>query len=392
MAESSFDQPSALTPAQLRDLYDLSLRLGPLLPPADTAAQALAACAALAGASTGILLRPGGALASYGLADTPVDLDALSHAELGHAALNNGGVALLPSGLPALPSGPALVAALGAAPAPLLLLGGFGPAGPDPLARTTLSAAAPIVAQALARAEHHAEAQAAERDREQMVNLLVHDVRSPLVATHASMEVAQRLLAGRDVPGTVFEALQTGLRSVRTAVELCNDMLEVKRLQSGYRIDRRPIALAGLLADVAQMLRAVAAQRNAMIATEVEPASLVAHGDERLLRRVLINLVANALRFTPDQGLVELSAAAGPGGETLLAVSDNGPGVDPEERERIFAPFVQGSGEVNRGTGLGLHFCRQAVIAHAGAIWVEDRPGGGCRFVVRLPAPETSQA
>lgn len=383
MAEPSPDLPASLSAAQLRALYNLSLQLGPLRSPGEAAAIALDACAAMAGATAGALLWPGLEPALHGAAASAMLPGVADAAAAARACAAAGEPLITPGPIAPAQPGPTIVVGLahGAEPGGLLLLSADGPITE---AADILGAAAPLVAEALARAARYAEARIGDATRDQAVSLLAHDIRSPLVAAHASLEVSQRLLAGRDVPPSVFTALKTGLSSVRTAVELCNDMLEVKRLQAGQRIDRRPIDLARLLGDVAEMLGALAAQAGAQIGVRVEPAGLSAPGDERLLRRVLTNLAANALRFTPPQGRIELAAA--PAGDGVaLSVSDNGSGVAAADRERIFEPFAQGSGEVGRGAGLGLFFCRQAALAHGGAIWVEERPDGGSRFVVRLP-------
>lgn len=255
-----------------------------------------------------------------------------------------------------------------------------------PGARQALREALPLIRSGIEQALQHDRRRSEEASREQMINLLVHDIRSPLVATHASFEVVQRLLRSADVSPAVFDALQTGLNSVRSAVDLCNDLLEVKRLQSGYRIEHRPVHIASLTEEVVRMLRSLTEPRGVQVSQQVKPDDLLVSGDLRLLRRVLINLLSNALRFAPSKGgQIDIEVWA-EDEAVRLQVSDNGPGVPVSDRERIFEPFVQGSGEVGRGAGLGLAFCREVALAHSGQIWVEERPGGGCRFGLRLPA------
>lgn len=342
----------SLSKAQLQWLYRLTLRLGAAAAPEELVQQALAEVIAIGNAGGGRLAWPG---------LSPIAIGATTSAAAGlHISLPN-------------PGGEAGELQL------------FAVADGDPAIGALLTAAAAQIGVAIARVKHVADLHAIEQAREQMINLLVHDIRSPLVATHASIEVTQRLLSGTPTNPTIFETLATGLRSVRSAVELCNDMLEVKRLQSGYRIDRRNFGVAELLGDVAQMLQNVAAQRDCSLTATVRPLGLEGSGDVRLLRRVITNLVANAIRFSPTQEHIVLEGRADAVGGILLLVSDRGPGVKPDDRERIFEPFMQGSGEMHRGTGLGLHFCRHAVLAHGGRIWVEDRDGGGCRFMVWLP-------
>ena len=109
--------------------------------------------------------------------------------------------------------------------------------------------------------------------------------------------------------------------------------------------------------------------------------------DQSLLDRVLTNLIDNAVKHTPLGGLVTVAAEVLKG-EMAVSVTDSGPGIPPEERERIFERFTQTTGEKRRrrGFGLGLTFCRLTVLAHGGRIWVESGADGkGSRFVFTLP-------
>jgi signal transduction histidine kinase len=371
-------------------LPQLALRLAPLLEPQETTRGVLEACVALLGADAGLLLADGLPPAAVGVAaPTAEEARALAAAPAVRAASALIGVSALPPGAAPLP-GPALLAA--SLPGPgqgqgVLLLS----RGDCPLferdARAMLTGALPLLGQTLSRARRHIALRGAELGRNGAVGRLAHDIRSPLVAAHASIEVVQRLLRGKAVAPSVPEALATGLRSVQVAVELCNDLLEVNRLQNGYAPAVHAVSLLRLVEETCQMLQPVAAQRGVSLEPALPAPGLQAAGDERLLRRMLTNLVSNGLRFAPPGGTVRVEArAADAPGAVLLLVGDNGPGVPPAERERMFIPFAQGRGEAGRGVGLGLALCREVAQAHGGQIWAEDRPGGGALFVVRLPA------
>ncbi len=126
-------------------------------------------------------------------------------------------------------------------------------------------------------------------------------------------------------------------------------------------------------------------QQRITLQSDIVPANLTGTADQWLLRRVVRNLLSNALRFTPAGETIIIHVRCQDDQAILLTVADRGPGVAPADRERIFEPFVQGEGESTRGFGLGLAFCREVVHAHGGQIWVEDNPGGGSRFCMRLP-------
>jgi signal transduction histidine kinase len=250
-----------------------------------------------------------------------------------------------------------------------------------------LFTAAETSALAISNAQLYTALREAEAARERMTSLLVHDIRSPLMATSAGIQIVLRALRGRELPEYVAESLDSGLRSIRSVVELTDQLLEIKRLQArAYPLDEQALSLHGLFAEVVALLQPSAEQRDVRLVASVEPGQLSSHGDRRLLQRVLLNLVSNALRFTPAQGQVLLRARPASAGGVLLAVEDEGPGVPEADRQRIFLPFAQGAGEAHRGTGLGLAFCREVIEAHGGRIWVEARTGGGSRFCVSLPA------
>jgi NtrC-family two-component system sensor histidine kinase KinB len=117
-----------------------------------------------------------------------------------------------------------------------------------------------------------------------------------------------------------------------------------------------------------------------------------AQADPNLLRRILQNLVGNAIKFTPAAGVVRVSAEAGAAPSLLrVRVSDSGPGIPLELQSRLFQKFVTGR-VTERGSGLGLAFCRLAVEAHGGRIWVESEPGHGTAFIFTLPIEKHNDA
>lgn len=243
-------------------------------------------------------------------------------------------------------------------------------------------------------AEQHAELSqryarlcAAEAAREQMVNSLVHDIRSPLMATHAGLEVIQRAFAGQELPPFVAEALASSLRSLHTVVDLTNDLLDIKRIQSGYQdLPWQKIQLEQLLGATCDLMLPLAREREIVLKYQVASLELQVCGEPRLLQRTLVNLLSNAIRYTPLGGRVLLTAQPAAGGVIRLTVDDTGPGVQPDDRERIFQPFARGNDQSYPvGNGLGLAFCWEVALLHGGQIWADEAPGGGGRFCLELP-------
>jgi signal transduction histidine kinase len=123
------------------------------------------------------------------------------------------------------------------------------------------------------------------------------------------------------------------------------------------------------------------------VTLELDRSIGIVHGDERRLRQVVFNLLSNAIKFTPADGSVVVSTERGDD-ELFVSVADTGPGIAPEDRDRIFEEFQQTElgAHQNEGTGLGLSLSRRLVELHGGRLWVESELGHGSRFVFSLPA------
>lgn len=261
-----------------------------------------------------------------------------------------------------------------------------------------LNEAAATIGLAIHHARLHTQVKAMAHAYEHGKYQLVHDLRSPLAAVSASIEVIKRALTLQatnpddvSLPGLMQESAEAGQRSLRQVIDLISNLLDTRKLQiTRHMIDYESVGLELLYDEICTMLRNLATERHVMLRYQVTPRALHVPGDPTFLRRLLTNLIANALRFTPEGGMIWVKASTDER-TVLLAVEDTGPGVDPQNRERIFQPFVQGQGEERRGTGLGLAICRDIAHAHGGRIWVEERQGGGSRFCVELPAQVAEQ-
>ncbi|MCB9704223.1 MAG: HAMP domain-containing protein [Myxococcales bacterium] len=222
-----------------------------------------------------------------------------------------------------------------------------------------------------------------------------HELRTPVARMRVLVEIleerAERLRAqiGDGDPTTV-DRLGRGLRDLtddlREIEGLIADLLTSGKLElaEGGGVERAPI-------DVAEFLGRLGDRFAADV--RVDPPGLELDGDPMLLGRLLSNLLANGRRACPD-GAIELQARA-EGAEVVLVVQDEGPGIEPANREVVFEPFSRLDGARDRdrgGVGLGLYLCRQIARAHGGTIRVEDRPDGrrGARFVIRLPQRRTA--
>ena len=226
------------------------------------------------------------------------------------------------------------------------------------------------------------------RLREELASMIVHDLRNPLGVVSSGVQLLAHVSVAETELEYVNSVVRTMSRSVARMERLVETLLDISRLEEGAMSLRLlPLDIAVLIKEMMEEERQIASERGVELANDA-PADLPrVLGDRDVIQRVLVNLVDNALKFTPKGGRVWLEAETGDG-EVRVVVGDTGPGIPPEERARIFEKFTQLQGVVSsrRGAGLGLTFCRMAVEAHGGRIWIEDGPdGAGSRFIFALP-------
>lgn len=232
--------------------------------------------------------------------------------------------------------------------------------------------------------------------REDMMHMLVHDLRSPLAVVQSSLSSIPPFLEEGKVEG-VFKLVDFSERGVERVLSLVADILNIARLESGnLPVQPCPQDLPALLQETADQIEPLANQAGILIRVTVPDNLPHVNLDPYLIGRVLSNLLDNAVKFTPKGGRVDLWAAEGlyhPRPMVWIGVSDNGPGIPADQHRLLFEKFQQldVSGGRRPGTGLGLHFCKLAVEAHGGKISVESNPSQGSTFVIQLPvgSPET---
>jgi len=226
------------------------------------------------------------------------------------------------------------------------------------------------------------------RLREELADMIVHDLRNPLGVISSTLELLHYVPVAEGEQEYVGSVLETMGRSVRRMQRLVETLMDIARLEEGeMALHLQPLDLREVVEE-AVAEEAPLADKKGLALENRMPAGLPATlADHDVLLRVLINLVDNALKFTPRGG--EVWVTAEPESDSVrIEVVDTGDGIPLEERTRVFEKFTQGQGRsgTRRGSGLGLAFCRMAVEAHGGRIWVEDGPGGrGSRFAFTLP-------
>jgi heavy metal sensor kinase len=210
-----------------------------------------------------------------------------------------------------------------------------------------------------------------------------HELRTPLTVLRGEIEVALR---GERSPDEYRRVLQSSLEEVERLTRLAEDLLMLSRFSVTVSAPRQRVELESLVLDVLDAGTQLAHRRGVSITSiALTPAAVV--GDAAALRRALLNLVDNAVKYTPAGGKVGVSLLRGDRMVSIV-VRDSGIGIAPVDAERIFEPFVRLEGAregTEGGAGLGLSIARSIVVAHGGQLTLESSPGDGSVFTVRLP-------
>jgi sigma-B regulation protein RsbU (phosphoserine phosphatase) len=226
--------------------------------------------------------------------------------------------------------------------------------------------------------------------KNQFLSHVSHELRTPLTCIHQYVSLLIDGLAGAVSPDQ-SDHLKTILKSVNQLHAMIRDMLEATRAESGkMRIEPRCLAVGELIRQTLAMLKPTADEKHVGLEIELDADLPLIHADPARVLEVLINLVDNAIKFTPANGAVMLQASlvnADPSC-VYIAVSDTGRGISPAAKALIFERLYQDPDSVDNnrsGLGLGLFICREIVRLHGGRIWVSSEPGEGSAFTFTLP-------
>jgi signal transduction histidine kinase len=231
----------------------------------------------------------------------------------------------------------------------------------------------------------------AER-REDLTRMIVHDLRNPLTTMATTLQLAQNRLP-EEKDGEVRPLLQNVYTGSQDLLDMVDSLMDIHRMEAGRSIvDPDAMRLPPLVETVTARLQPLLAHKGITLTVTAVPDLPPIWADAELVRRVLVNLLDNALKFTPAHGRITITMQpepAQPGCEpgVRCLIQDSGPGIPPDFREQAFDRYTRTNpgGAPVRGAGLGLTFCRMAVAAQHGRIWVEDAPDGGSQFVFTLP-------
>jgi len=228
------------------------------------------------------------------------------------------------------------------------------------------------------------------RFKDQILAMLAHDLRSPLTA--ASIAVDTLELLQQKPPADQKPELQSQLlRHARKQFKLMNrliaDILQAsKNLNAQFEVKGCPLCVAALCQEILELYQAKFREKQLTLEYDLPQDLPAVFADEELIRQVIVNLLDNAIKYTPAQGKITVSALHRTTQKVQVSITDNGPGIPDSKQETIFeGHFRLKRDEQTDGYGLGLSLCRKIIQAHYGQIWVDSRPKQGSSFHFTLP-------
>lgn len=225
-----------------------------------------------------------------------------------------------------------------------------------------------------------------ERMRDSLTHMIVHDLRTPLTSLLAGVQTVELLGALNE---DQREVLALATEGGQTLLSMINDLLDIGKTEDGsLTLDRAAVCPRDLTDRAVVQVASLARDKEMALERRAAPELLPLAADEEKLLRTLVNLLGNALKFTPPGGRVTVSADAERDGAVRFQVTDTGEGIPREAFSRIFEKFGQVESRTagrKMSTGLGLTFCKMVVEAHGGRIWVESEPGQGSTFSFIIP-------
>ncbi len=221
--------------------------------------------------------------------------------------------------------------------------------------------------------------------REDLAAMIYHDLRSPLANILSSVELLDDIIPEPE-RDSAKPILRIAHHSIERIERMVSSLLDLNRLEQNQPVgERKPVEISMLISDAIEAIKPSTEGREQTIITQMLPDPPKVSVDVDMIRRVLINLLENAAKYTPVGGEIEIGVEAS--GQFLrLYVQDNGQGIPNMDSERIFDKFIRLKNTNGaRGLGVGLAFCKLAVEGHGGQIWVESAPIRGSKFIFTLP-------
>ena len=222
--------------------------------------------------------------------------------------------------------------------------------------------------------------------KDRILAMLAHDLRNPLAATSLALETLE-INKDRLKPETVDQMFAHARNQTRLMDSMIADILEAARGTSAeLSLSTRELEFSALCRDVISEIATRAANKDLTLETDIPDVLPTVHADIDKIRQVLMNLLDNAIKYTPPGGLIRVTALHRTRQKVEVIIADTGPGIPQEAKERVFSDTVRLSRDLDSdGYGIGLSLCRRVIRAHYGRIWVDSQPGEGSSFHFTLP-------
>lgn len=243
-----------------------------------------------------------------------------------------------------------------------------------------------LLREAKRRQEENERLQSATQNKSRFLANVSHELRTPLNAILGYTELILDKVY-EDPPDKMRDVLQRIDKNGKHLLGLINDVLDLSKMEAGQEVlTFADYSIEDVLINVKSAVASLASGKGIRLEISAPQGLPVAHGDERKITQVLLNLVGNAIKFT-DQGAVEIEAAA-VNGSITVSVRDSGPGISEADQAKIFEEFEQAQSSATRakgGTGLGLTISKRIVELHGGRVWVDSQLGNGATFSFAIP-------
>jgi len=237
-------------------------------------------------------------------------------------------------------------------------------------------------------------AEIANRTKTQFLANMSHELRTPLNAVIGFSQLIKDQSFG-DIPERYLTYADDINNSGKLLLALINDILDMSRIEAGqHKLVEEVISIEAAINDCVRMVAAKAADGGVRLAVENKGKLPALRADERALKQVLLNVLSNAIKFTPQGGAVTIAAQSLADGRVELTISDTGIGIAEDALKELFQPFRQADASISRrfgGTGLGLAISKKLIELHGGEIQVDSQPGRGTRVILNLPAERVSE-
>ena len=229
-----------------------------------------------------------------------------------------------------------------------------------------------------------------DRIKSEFVSAVSHDLRSPLTAILGYVDLLSRAGPLNPMQNHFIERVRLNVENI---TNLINDLLDLGRIEAGFDAEKTPLDISTILRYAIDGWQPRAQEKRQQLVLHLADNLPLILGHAVRLRQMLDNLIGNAVKYTPEGGLIEVIAESR-GDQVIIRVRDNGPGIPPSEQPYIFNKFFRGSNVASEqsGTGLGLAIVKSIVENHHGRIWVDSEVGKGTTFTVVLPGLEEGSA